>query len=216
MSYCSSEDLPINLMAGDTLIGKVSSSYPGGVYLAIMTPQQYTTFLYSTGRTCASLAHDNVYYKIGQSFQLQWTASSSGSYKLVFGNPNYAPTTVTLSLSRISIVVYSSTISSSHSSLSSRSATRTSPNLLATLTTATTASVQPLNGIASPIFLAAGALIIGILVVTAIVAIPKKKKVAGVKKEPSRQGGEEMFCINCGAKLPTGSKFCNKCGATQV
>jgi hypothetical protein len=206
ISYCSSEDLPIILTAGDKLLGKASSSYPGGVYLAIMTPQQYSLFLYSTGRTCASLAQANEYYKIGQSFQVQWTASSSGSYRLVFGNPNYAPTTVTLSLTRISVLVSSSHTTSSHSTLSSRSTSRTtSPTFLTTQTTAY--SVQSLlHGITSPLLLAASGVIVGILIVVAIVTIPKKKRTVA----------EELFCINCGAKLPAGSKFCNKCGVTQA
>jgi hypothetical protein len=205
ISYCSSEDLPIILTAGDKLLGKVSSTYPGGIYLAIMTPQQYSFFIYSTGRTCASLAQDNEYYKIGQSFQVQWTASSSGSYRLVFGNPNYAPTTVTLSLSRISVLVSSSHTTSSHSTLSSRSTSRTSPTFLTTQTTAY--SVQSLlHGITSPLLLAASGVIVGILIVVAIVTIPKKKRTVA----------EELFCINCGAKLPAGSKFCNKCGVTQA
>jgi ribosomal protein L40E len=29
-------------------------------------------------------------------------------------------------------------------------------------------------------------------------------------------GVEVQFCINCGAKLPPESKFCNKCGSAQT
>lgn len=33
--------------------------------------------------------------------------------------------------------------------------------------------------------------------------------------EKQTKGENKMFCINCGTKLPDGSKFCSECGTNQ-
>jgi hypothetical protein len=64
----------------------------------------------------------------------------------------------------------------------------------------------------SPFTLAVIALIVGALTVVAILAIPKRRDRTAAEKTYRLKS----FCIKCGAEIPSGSKFCNECGAAQT
>ena len=50
-------------------------------------------------------------------------------------------------------------------------------------------------------------------VATASLITPRER--ARTATEPRKAIPEKQFCLECGAQVPTGSKFCNKCGAEQ-
>lgn len=56
-------------------------------------------------------------------------------------------------------------------------------------------------------------LVVAVLVVLALVMLRRRQPPVG---RPPRTTAAKAFCINCGAELPAGSKFCNKCGVTQT
>jgi ribosomal protein L40E len=77
---------------------------------------------------------------------------------------------------------------------------------------------SPIDQVRSPMSLLAIGIAAGILIVAAIVVIPKRQKRPAARKPTklSEAKQEKRFCINCGAELPPNSEFCNKCGTAQA
>ena len=90
---------------GDVLGGSVSST-GGSVTFAILNFDEGQQFIALTGTaTCSWLDSHSRYFKEGQSFQFQWTVSSSSkpsdAYYVVLVNKNSAQIEVTMSSYRI-------------------------------------------------------------------------------------------------------------------
>lgn len=72
-------------------------------------------------------------------------------------------------------------------------------------------------GMNDPQFLMLAGFVILILVVGILVIFVRTRRVAIPRQaKPSQLKMERVFCINCGARLPSGSRFCGKCGTEQT
>jgi hypothetical protein len=194
-------------LAGEKLQGKWTSNYVINFY--VMSESSHKQF-----KHCGQPGPTYITVEMERSYSLNWVVPTDGTVYFEFenyasGSDIASARTVTFELYKVgptTQVVYSTT--SAHLTLGAT----------ATLRSVSYSTIHsPLEGITQPLPLTAIGVIAGILAVVAIVAIPKRQKRAVPPKptEPSEPKEEKRFCINCGAELPFGSKFCNKCGVAQ-
>jgi hypothetical protein len=193
-------------LAGEKLQGKWASSYVINFY--VMSEADYKLFKYCGEEHPAYLT-----IEMAKSYSLNWVVPQNGLLYFIF--ENYAVGS-DLSARTVSFELYLVGPQSSTSVLYSTTSARLTLSRTVTLSSVSYSTIHsPLEGITSPAPLAAIGVIVGILIVIALVTIPKRQKRAAGTKEPSEVPTGKSFCINCGAELPSRSKFCNKCGSAQ-
>jgi ribosomal protein L40E len=149
-----------------------------------------------------------------------WTVPTTGLYHVIIVNDSSSDTTVTFLLWNLQTVTISSSSYSYYT-------TPTSYNFFSThSTTFAPPSTQP-NLIpqffTSLVFTYLIVLIvIGVAVIAFIYFGPwkgdkrsKQMALSHYLKPRARKEPAGQFCLECGSKLPVGSKFCNKCGTKQ-
>jgi hypothetical protein len=163
-------------------------------------------------------------------YSFNWTVPDSGdTYYFVFFNPNDVDVQVTFELWTISVSTITSTSTRQSSLLQSSARLTSSTQVSLTQGNQPAQLAQPsaFQNLPPAVLLVVAVIIIGIVIVSALVLSgrragkPPAAKDTGVVRpevtEMPRQAEEgTQFCINCGAKLPPKSKFCNRCGTAQT
>jgi hypothetical protein len=194
---------------GERLQGKWTSNYIINFY--VMSESNYAKYKY-----CGQPGSTYLKVEWHTSYSLNWLVPDSGVVYFIF--ENYAVGTDVASERTISFELYEVGSQSMTSVLYS---TTTAELILKSTETSSSISYSTiqssLEGITSPVSLAAIGVIAGVLIVVAIVTILKRQKKTAAPKtrKPSKVEKGKYFCINCGAELPGGSKFCSKCGSSQ-
>jgi hypothetical protein len=205
-------------LQGARIFGAVITNSTMDFY--IMTQDQYLEFTQGSARSCRAIGTKFLVKELGitSAYQINWIVpSSSGSYYFIFANSYARDATVQFGLWTENPVTMQVATSKAVLSTEMQTRTPTQPTV-ATTSSAYYSTEQSLpDWTKSPIALAIIGLIVGIIIVVAIVAVPKheKKTPATKRRRPSEIEQEKGFCINCGAELPPNSKFCNKCGTAQ-
>jgi len=128
---------------------------------------------------------------------------SSGNYHIIFLDPTIIPMQVTLNVDYISPPTAVTTYS-----------TRTS--------TVTTQMMKPVSqpvGLGIPFFSGIGLVAVAVIAIAA--AVRRKGRIAPSRSTPSAaslsppQASQGMFCMNCGAPLPSHAPYCSECGSKQ-
>jgi hypothetical protein len=195
---------------GERLVGQAASSIP--IDFFVMSKDQYNDFSHGT---CDQEYSAYVKSSAVTSYSLNWVVPSDGDYYFVFfnnpaGSQGTSKATGSFSLQLTYSQLVTSTIYSKAGTTIQSVTTRT----MSSLYYSTVGS--SLGGITSPVSLVVIGVVAVILVVIAVVAIRKRqKRPVATETKPSEVSKEKRFCINCGAELPTYSKFCNKCGSAQ-
>jgi ribosomal protein L40E len=72
-------------------------------------------------------------------------------------------------------------------------------------------------GMNDPQFLMLAGFVVLILVVGILVIFVRTQRIAKpAQAKPSQLKSVRVFCTNCGTRLPSGSRFCAKCGTEQT
>ncbi|MGD0176939.1 MAG: zinc ribbon domain-containing protein [Candidatus Bathyarchaeia archaeon] len=69
------------------------------------------------------------------------------------------------------------------------------------------------SGLSDSLFFSLAAIVMLVLVLVVMVTFVKTR---GTTEPPQVKPRRESFCINCGAKLRPGSRFCGECGSKQT
>jgi hypothetical protein len=206
---CHTYHFTYDAFAGERLQGRWTSNYVINFYL--LSESNYAKYKYCTqpGPT---------YIKItsARSYSLNWVVPENGTLYFVF--ENYASGSLLSEGRTVSFELYTvgpqTSTSVQYSTASAESVLRST----VTLSSVYYSTVQSTaEGITSSTTLMVIGLVVGILIVITILIIMKRQKrpVLAKTEKPSSVGEQKRFCINCGAELPPGSKFCTKCGSTQ-
>jgi ribosomal protein L40E len=195
--------------AGEKLQGKWTSNYVINFY--VMSESNYKQFKY-----CGQPGLTYITSEMATSYSLNWVIPTDGTLYFVF--ENYATGSDVASARTVSFELYSIGPQSSTSVLYSTTSAELVLTTVVTSTSIMYSTIQtPLGGVTSPFLLAAIGVMVGVLIVVAIViAAGRRKRTGSAKtKKAGEVEKEKHFCINCGAELSPGSKFCNKCGSAQ-
>jgi hypothetical protein len=204
----------ITFKAADRVVGKVTVD-SNTIDFYVMSRGQLVAFNHSP---CDQAQDATAYVKALdiKSYVLDWVVPSDGEYDFVFSSYSASmpkpKITGAFSVQYILSQLVASTVYSKASTTIQSATTRT-------ISSVYYSTVQsPLDSITSPVSLLIIGVIVGIIVVVALVVVPKREKTRARAERtggPSRTEKEKSFCINCGAELPLKSKFCNKCGSPQ-
>jgi ribosomal protein L40E len=206
---CYTHYFTYDALAGERLQGQWTSNYVINFY--IMSESNYAKYKY-----CAQPGTTYVQLKMARSYSINWVVPENGTLYFVF--ENYASGSILSEGRTVSFELYTVGPQSSTSVLYSTTSAQLVLGTTVTLSSVHYSTVQTFpEGITSPTSLIIIGLVVGILIVIAVLTIAKRRKrtVAAKTEKPSKDGKEKRFCINCGAELQPGSKFCNKCGSTQ-
>jgi hypothetical protein len=205
---CYIRSFPYDGLAGEKLQGKWTSNYVINFY--VMSESNFAKYKY-----CGEPGSTYVTVEMATSYSLSWVVPANERLRFIF--ENYATGSDLASARTVSFELYLVGQQSSTSMLYSTTSAQLILKSTVTLTSVSYSTIHsPLEGITSPAPLAAIGVIVGILIVIALVTIPKRQKRAAGTKKPSDVPTGKSFCINCGAELQTNSKFCNKCGSAQT
>jgi hypothetical protein len=194
---------------GERLQGRWTSNYIINFY--VVSASNYAKYKY-----CGQPGSPYLKVEWHTSYSLNWLVPASEVVYFIF--ENYAVGTDVASERTISFELYKVGPQSETSVLYS---TRSAELILKSTETASSiqySTIQSsLEGITSPVSLAAIGVIAGVLIVVAIVTILRRQNrtVAAKTRKRGKVEKGKYFCINCGAELSGGSKFCNKCGSSQ-
>jgi hypothetical protein len=206
---CYTYHFTYDALAGERLQGRWTSNYVLNFY--VMSKSNYAEYKY-----CARPGPTFLKATMARSYSLNWVVPENGTLYFVF--ENYATGSMLSEARTVSFEMYAL---GPQSSTSVQYSTASAVSVLVstvTLSSVYYSTVQsPTEGITSSTTLLVIGLVVGILIVIAILIVAKRqKRTVGPKTEkPTNVGKEKRFCTNCGAELPPGSKFCNKCGSTQ-
>jgi hypothetical protein len=207
--YCHTFHFTYDGLAGEKLLGKWTSNYVLNFY--VMSKSNYAEYKY-----CARPGPTFLKATMARSYSLNWVVPENGTLYFVF--ENYATGSMLSEARTVSFEMYAL---GPQSSTSVQYSTASAVSVLwstVTLSSVYYSTVQsPAEGITSSATLMVIGLVVGILIVIAILIIMKRQKrpVLAKTEKPSSVGEQKRFCINCGAELQPGSKFCTKCGSTQ-
>jgi ribosomal protein L40E len=216
-NYCYYTYVNDTFKAGVRLLGKVTTNSVMDFY--VMSSAQYQAFRRShCGDTVPAYVSAQ---SVASSYSLDWTVPVDDMYYFVFYN--YAPSgqgagqvVGTFALQEPMIQVATFTLKSTSSGSNVLAITKTMSSVFSsTIVQPSMPSMELLLGII--VILAALAGIV-------VVAFQRRGKsrsqlTAEVTRKPEatiKPGKDTKFCINCGAELPSTSKFCNKCGSAQT
>jgi hypothetical protein len=207
---------------GTKLYGSVAAT--NGISFGILNSVQYNQYITGPGwrgAICKFTAQSVLSpgTRITQ-YSFNWTVPNSDTYCFVFFNPNDVNVQITFDVWTIVV----STISSTSTRQSS---TRLTPSTQASVTQGNQPAQQAqpsASNLPPVVLLVAAVIIIGIVIVGALVVSGRRAGKAQdrgvvrpeVTQMPRQVEEGTQFCINCGAKLPPKSKFCNKCGTAQT
>jgi ribosomal protein L40E len=199
-----------SLTAGQRLVGKVVADYPLDFY--VMSTAQFGQLPHSHCEDEHPALLKASYVK---SYTIDWVAPSDGNYYLVFYsyNPSAPQPKITGSLS----------LQFADSQLIVSTLYSTSTGTVVSATTQTLSSVyystiQTFPGGSTFYLVVLAVVFLAALVVAFVVRASRRKATTPAATTPRMEAlkQEKQFCVNCGAELALGSKFCNKCGSAQT
>jgi hypothetical protein len=200
--YCFYDYVYGDLNSGEKLSGSLSSNVKINFY--IMTEQQ-AQFL--PGFECDSIPPHLLAKLDVVSYSFEWAAPQDGRYYFVIWNPRVSQSYVySLALWKSSTATFTfySTSYPMQASASPTTSFYTSPSPNTSLQVSSN-SQWPSQAVLLTIGLVVGIAIVGY-------ALLRSLRSGGSK---AAQRASTQFCINCGASLPAGSKYCSKCGTPQ-
>jgi hypothetical protein len=173
----------------------------------IMNPQQYVLFDHES---CDQAPYDAqiASYGLTSAYSLDWKNPTPGWYAIVFFNPSLGGNAYTIT------TPFTLVASSNQAETSTEYNIVT--NQVTLQNTQTLSSVQ-VSQVSSPPSSPVDPTILVIAVVVVVAVVAAFFLVRSRQGKPNKTGMHDgqAFCKNCSTKLPTGSKFCNKCGTTQ-
>jgi hypothetical protein len=198
---------PYDGLAGEKLQGKWTSNYVINFY--VMSESNYNQFKY-----CGQPGSTYITSEMATSYTLNWVVPKDGTLYFVF--ENYAAGSDVASARTVSFELFRVGPQSSTSILYSTTSAELVLTTVATSTAMMYSTIQtPLGRATSPYLLAAVGVIVGVLIVVALVFALRKRTGAVKPAKPAEMKEAKRFCINCGAELASGVKFCSKCGTPQ-
>jgi hypothetical protein len=217
--HCLVEYYPINLDAGQALIGTIKADQKDSIVLYLLSEQQVNTWKAASPRYCNP--EENQVSPIWYSgtvdthvteATLKYTAAGAGLYYLVVETYYYKPVGISVNLATqfgetTTVVLYQTVFSTAVYSFTQ---TMTS-ELIEQL------SAQATSNLGSGSMLLVIILVVAVLgALIVVLAVRSSRRRSGPPATPRAQiDTSKRFCISCGAELPLQAKFCNKCGSTQ-
>jgi len=211
---CYIRSFSYDASAGDVMQGKWTSNYVINFY--ILSASDYGTY-----KTCEQpLGRSSTYLAVSwaTSYSLNWVVPESGTVYFVFenyatGSDTSVERTVSFTLYKIGALASASTL---YTTVGIPSVDTTTVTL-----TSISYSTLPSSVLASAnwiTLLAAVVVVVGAILL--VLLLTRRARLTKAKAKESRPSGAEkiagkVFCMNCGAELPSRSKFCNKCGSSQ-
>jgi len=214
--YCGVYDhLTFQAAASEKIHIEMQSS--GKVTFAVMSEKQFRNW--QTHMTCAGMA-SLVYQGSTTSFSRDWVVPENGLYYFVFLNIMTTGATITFKAGRAvqtPYPIYSTLAKQNVATVTGTSIYTTQESLLPTTGPS---SIEDLTRST-----ALGVIGIGLPALVVLLFLyfrePKARRTTIEKPRVTREArvlkkeSRGQFCIECGARLPPKSKFCNKCGSPQ-
>jgi len=213
--FCTLDSWNITVSPGTTEVTGTIGPPSSQIDVMIMNQNQYYDFSHYGG--CGGpWSAEVAVYGLTSTYSLNWNNPPPGWYYLVFLNEKtgLANTGVVTPFVLVATLnqIQTSTVYNVVTNPVSGAVTQTVTSLQVT-------QVAPGIGLGSGLNLEiiAGIIIVVLVVVAALYFVNSRPKSEGGKQEATqrKKTDDELFCSNCGKPLPVGSKFCNKCGATQ-
>jgi ribosomal protein L40E len=190
----------------------------GQIDFYIMNQNQY--YYFEHGSCEDTYPGEVAVYHLTSAYSLDWKNPPAGWYYLIFFSEKFGPNVSTVYTPFVLVAtsnqVQTSTVYNVVTNQVTGSATQTVTSLQVT-------QLAPGVGSGLNLEIVAGIIIVVLVVVAALYYVKSRPKPEGeirVREEQratvtQRRTDDKQFCLECGKPLPVGSKFCNKCGATQ-
>ena len=180
----------------------------------IMNQNQFYDFWHYGGCTSGPFSAEVAVYGLTSTYSLDWTNPPPGWYYFIFYSEAVGTNLVTVITPFVLVATYNQAQTSTVYNEVTNQMTGTETQIVTSLQ-----ATQVASSIGSGLNLGiiAGIVVVVVVLVAALYFVKSRPKSQGGKQEATlrKKTDDESLCSNCGKPLPVGSKFCNKCGATQ-
>lgn len=175
----------------------------------IMNQKQFSDFNHSECGNTPYVAELAV-YDLTSTYSLDWKNPPTGWYYFIFSSTTLGASVPKVTTPFVLVATFNQEQTSTVYNMVTNQVALTATQTVSS--TQITQAVTGLNFGVDPTIIVAIVVVV-IVIIAALYVVRSRPKVRKSRAKSSTSNGQ--FCLNCGKALPTGSKFCNKCGTPQ-
>jgi len=175
----------------------------------IMNQNQFYAF---SNSLCGNIpyAAEVAVYGLISTYSLDWKNPPTGWYYFIFSSTTLGASVPKVTTPFVLVATFNQEQTSTVYNMVTNQVALTATQTVSS--TQITQAVTGLNFGVDPTIIVAIVVVV-IVIIAALYVVRSRPKVRKSRAKSSTSNGQ--FCLNCGKALPTGSKFCNKCGTPQ-